>query len=100
MGQRPHATIADNDFRICPDKRLLVEEDSGGLPDHPSERQRRDAKRGSHMVRNGVPDRVALDVAGIKTRAILDRYNITSDSDKRAALEAVKLPTASADGRG
>ena len=34
-----------------------------------------------------------MDVAGIKTRAILDRYNITSDQDKRKALEAVSLPT-------
>jgi hypothetical protein len=37
-------------------------------------------------------DKAAMDVAGIKTRAILDRYNISSDRDKRAALEAVRLP--------
>ncbi len=37
-------------------------------------------------------DKVAMDVAGIKTRAILDRYNISSDKEKRAALEAVRLP--------
>ena len=54
-----------------------------------------DGKRSAirNLVRRGVPERVALDVAGIKTRAILDRYNITSDQDKRAALEAVSLPT-------
>jgi integrase len=37
-------------------------------------------------------DKVAMDIAGIKTRAILDRYNISSDREKRAALEAVRLP--------
>ena len=54
-----------------------------------------DCKRSAirNLVRNGVPERIALDVAGIKTRAILDRYNISSDQDKRAALEAVSLPT-------
>jgi hypothetical protein len=54
-----------------------------------------DCKRSAirNLVCNGVPERVALDVAGIKTRSILDRYNITSDRDKRAALEAVSLPT-------
>jgi integrase len=53
-----------------------------------------DCKRSAirNLVRNGVPERIALDVAGIKTRAILDRYNISSDQDKRAALEAVHLP--------
>jgi len=53
-----------------------------------------DCKRSAvrNLVRSGVPERVALDVAGIKTRAILDRYNISSDQDKRKALEAVSLP--------
>jgi integrase len=37
-------------------------------------------------------DKVAMDIAGIKTRAILDRYNISSDREKRAALAAVRLP--------
>ena len=40
-----------------------------------------------------VGEKVAMSVAGIKTRAILDRYNISSDPDKRKALEAVSLPT-------
>lgn len=51
-----------------------------------------------NLVRSGVPECVALDVAGIKTRSILDRYNITSDQDRRKALEAVSLPT-SGEGR-
>ena len=46
-----------------------------------------------NMVRNGVPERLALDVSGIKPRANFDRSNVSSDKDKRAALEAVSLPT-------
>ena len=53
-----------------------------------------DGKRSAirNMIRNSVPERVALDVAGIKTRSVLDRYNISSDLDKRSALRAVCLP--------
>ena len=47
-----------------------------------------DGKRSAirNMVRNRVPERAAVDVAGIATRSIVDRYNISSDGDKRAAL--------------
>jgi hypothetical protein len=42
------------------------------------------------MIRAGVPQSVAMRISGHKTAAIFLRYDITSEEDKRAALEKVQ----------
>lgn len=47
------------------------------------------------MVRSGVPETVAMSIAGHRTRSMFDRYNITGGTDQRLALERVQEHLAS-----
>jgi integrase len=56
-----------------------------GLPGLTPHDMRRSAAR--NLVRAGVPERVVMDLCGWKTRAMFDRYNITSARDLAEGVE-------------
>lgn len=42
-----------------------------------------------NMVRSGMPEKIAMSISGHKTRAVFDRYNITSTDGVKDAIRTV-----------
>jgi integrase len=61
---------------------------AAGVPDRHFHDLRRSTVR--NLTRAGVPEKIAMDLTGHKTRSVYDRYNITSEDDLRTAARKLQ----------
>jgi integrase len=81
VGEKAGQAITESGFNKAWRKARVA----AGCPGRIPHDFRRTAVR--NLVRAGVPERVAMQMTGHKTRAVFERYNITSPNDLREAAQ-------------